>query len=90
MKRHHHGATIKDAREKRGMTQARLAEVWPKGDGGTGVTVGMYSLLKQVREISTVIIHYVGSVIFFLSIIGDLVCQSMTPFIPTNYQRRRD
>ena len=51
MKRHHHGATIKEAREKRGMTQARLAEVWPKGDGGTGVTVGMYSLLKQVREI---------------------------------------
>lgn len=50
MKRHHHGATIKKAREKLGMTQASLAEVWPKDDGGTGVSVGYVQLVEAGKR----------------------------------------
>lgn len=50
MKRHHHGITIKEAREKRGMTQARLAEVWPKDDGGTGASVGYVQLVEAGKR----------------------------------------
>src|SRR5690349_10762021 len=50
MKRQHHGSTIKQAREKRGMTQARLAEVWPKGDGGIGVSVGYVQLVEAGKR----------------------------------------
>lgn len=34
---YHHGLTIKEFREKCGMTQAKLAELWPKSGGGEGV-----------------------------------------------------
>lgn len=50
MKRHHHGTTIKEAREKLGMTQARLAEVWPKDDGGIGVSVGYVQLVEAGKR----------------------------------------
>lgn len=36
MTRYHHGRTIKEARGKLGMTQAKLAEVWPK-DGSVSL-----------------------------------------------------
>ena len=45
---YHHGLTIKEAREKQHMTQAQLAELWPKSErfgGGTGVS------LTYVRDI---------------------------------------
>src|SRR3989442_802764 len=38
--KYHHGLTIKEARQKCGMTQAKLAELWPKSPkfgGGEGV-----------------------------------------------------
>lgn len=50
MKRHHHGITIKEARENLGMTQASLAEVWPKDDGGTGVSVGYVQLVEAGKR----------------------------------------
>jgi len=50
MKQHHHGVTIKEARQKRGMTQARLAEVWPKDDGWRGVSVGYVQLVEAGRR----------------------------------------
>jgi hypothetical protein len=34
---YHHGQTIKEFREKCGMTQFKLAELWPKTDGAEGV-----------------------------------------------------
>jgi tetratricopeptide (TPR) repeat protein len=34
---YHHGQTIREFREKCGMTQSKLAELWPKSDGAEGV-----------------------------------------------------
>jgi tetratricopeptide (TPR) repeat protein len=34
---YHHGQTIREFREKCGMTQSKLAELWPKSDGAGGV-----------------------------------------------------
>jgi tetratricopeptide (TPR) repeat protein len=50
MKQHHHGITIKEARDKLGMTQASLAEVWPKDDGGIGVGVGFVQLVEAGKR----------------------------------------
>jgi transcriptional regulator with XRE-family HTH domain len=50
MKRYHYDITIKEAREKRGMTQARLAEVWPKSDGGRGVSIGYVQLVEAGKK----------------------------------------
>ncbi len=50
MKRHHHGIAIKEAREKLGMTQASLAAVWPKDDGGIGVSVGYVQLVEAGKR----------------------------------------
>jgi transcriptional regulator with XRE-family HTH domain len=36
---HHHGIVIREAREAAHMTQEELAEVWPKADGGVGVSL---------------------------------------------------
>ncbi len=36
---YHHGQTIKEHRKLKGWTQARLAAVWPKVDGASGVNV---------------------------------------------------
>ncbi|MBV9689180.1 MAG: helix-turn-helix transcriptional regulator [Ktedonobacteraceae bacterium] len=35
---HHHGIVIKEARQAARMTQEQLAELWPKADGGVGVS----------------------------------------------------
>lgn len=50
MKRHHHGITIKEAREKLGMTQASLAEVWPRDNGDIGVSVGYVQLVEAGKR----------------------------------------
>src|SRR5581483_5759878 len=50
MKRYHHGIIIKAAREQLGMTQASLAEVWPKNDGGRGVSVGYVQLVEAGKR----------------------------------------
>src|SRR5229473_529490 len=50
MNRHHHGISIRQAREKLRMTQARLAGVWPKDDGGVGVSVGFVQLVEAGRK----------------------------------------
>jgi len=50
MKRDHYGTILKEARKKRGMTQARLAEVWPKDGGGTGVSVGYVQLVEAGKR----------------------------------------
>ena len=46
MSKHHHGIVVRQGREKRGMTQAQLAAVWPKDDGGVGVSVGFVQLVE--------------------------------------------
>lgn len=46
MSTYHHGITIRAARVKRRMTQAQLAAVWPKDDGGIGVSVGFVQLVE--------------------------------------------
>jgi tetratricopeptide (TPR) repeat protein len=50
MSRRHHGITVREGREKRGMTQAQLAEVWPKDDGGVGVSVGFVQLVEAGKK----------------------------------------
>jgi transcriptional regulator with XRE-family HTH domain len=35
---HHHGSVIREARQAAHLTQEQLAEVWPKADGGIGVS----------------------------------------------------
>jgi tetratricopeptide (TPR) repeat protein len=50
MNRHHHGISIRKAREKLGMTQAQLAGVWPKNDGGVGVSVGYVQLVEAGKK----------------------------------------
>jgi hypothetical protein len=50
MSRHHHGKTVREGREKQRMTQAQLAEVWPKDDGGVGVSVGFVQLVEAGKK----------------------------------------
>lgn len=50
MKRNYHGRTIKQAREQLNITQARLAEIWPKDDGGIGVSVGYIQLVEAGKR----------------------------------------
>jgi tetratricopeptide (TPR) repeat protein len=50
MSLYHHGIVIREGREKRGMTQAQLAEVWPKDDGGIGVSVGYVQLVEAGKK----------------------------------------
>ena len=51
MGKYHHGIPIKEAREKLGMTQAQLAEVWPKADGDVGVSVGYVQLVETGKRV---------------------------------------
>jgi transcriptional regulator with XRE-family HTH domain len=46
MREHHYGMTIKEHREKANMTQAQLAEVWPRSNGEIGVSVDYVSLVE--------------------------------------------
>ncbi|MBE3561133.1 MAG: helix-turn-helix transcriptional regulator [Ktedonobacteraceae bacterium] len=50
MHRDHHGKVIKEAREKLGMTQAQLAEIWPRHSGGRGVSVGFVQLVEAGKK----------------------------------------
>jgi transcriptional regulator with XRE-family HTH domain len=51
MDKYHHGIPIREAREKLGMTQAQLAEVWPKADGNVGVSVGYVQLVETGKRV---------------------------------------
>jgi transcriptional regulator with XRE-family HTH domain len=44
---YHYGLTIREAREKLGMTQAQLAEHWPQAGGGKGVSVNYVSEVER-------------------------------------------
>jgi tetratricopeptide (TPR) repeat protein/transcriptional regulator with XRE-family HTH domain len=48
--RYHHGIVIKEFREKRGMSQPKLAEYWPRSDGGTGVSVSYLVEVEAGRK----------------------------------------
>ncbi len=50
MSEHHSGIVVREGREKRGMTQAQLAAVWPKDDGGVGVSVGFVQLIEAGKK----------------------------------------
>lgn len=50
MSEHHHGKVIKEYREKRGMTQARLAEVWPRASGERGVSTNYVQLVEAGKK----------------------------------------
>jgi transcriptional regulator with XRE-family HTH domain len=47
---YHYGLTIKEYRELKKMTQAQLAEVWPKSDGATGVSADYVSLVERGKR----------------------------------------
>jgi len=50
MRKHHHGIVIRESRERQGMTQAQLAAIWPKDDGGIGVSVGFVQLVEAGKK----------------------------------------
>src|SRR6266540_3547878 len=50
MSEYHHGKVIKEYREKRGMTQAELAEEWPKASGEVGVSVNYAQLVEAGKK----------------------------------------
>ncbi|HIH37301.1 MAG TPA: helix-turn-helix transcriptional regulator [Methanocellales archaeon] len=45
--KYHYGETIREGREAANMTQAQLAEKWPRTDGGTGVSVNYVSDIER-------------------------------------------
>ena len=47
---YHYGVTIKEFREQRDMTQAKLAEVWPKSNGDVGVNVRYVQDIEYGRK----------------------------------------
>ena len=50
MSNHHHGKIIKEYREKRGMTQAELAEKWPGAKGNVGASVNYVQLVEAGKK----------------------------------------
>lgn len=50
MGKRHYGTLVRESREKQCMTQAQLAAVWPKDDGGVGVSVGFVQLVEAGRK----------------------------------------
>lgn len=50
MSKYNQGRVVREGREKRGMTQAQLAEVWPKDDGGIGVSAGFVQLVEAGKR----------------------------------------
>ncbi|SHF34511.1 Helix-turn-helix [Seinonella peptonophila] len=56
--KYHYGMSIREGREKMNMTQAQLAEKWPKSGGGTGVSENYVSDvergLKKITDLETV------------------------------------
>lgn len=47
---YHHGHIIKEARERQRMTQAKLAEQWPKKDGDEGVNIRYVQDIEAGRK----------------------------------------
>jgi transcriptional regulator with XRE-family HTH domain len=50
MNHYHHGKVIKEFREKCKMTQEKLAEIWPRDGGGTGVSIGFVQLVEAGKK----------------------------------------
>lgn len=50
---YHYGKTIREARKKLGMTQAELAEKWPRTDGGIGVSINYVSEVERGKKVIT-------------------------------------
>src|SRR6266496_1212944 len=48
--RHHHGLVIKEFREKRRWSQVKLADRWPRSDGGVGVSVSYVVEVEAGRK----------------------------------------
>jgi transcriptional regulator with XRE-family HTH domain len=48
--KYHQGRIVRESREKRGMTQAQLAKIWPRDDGGVGVSVGFVQLVEAGKR----------------------------------------
>lgn len=51
--KYHYGMTIREYREKLNMTQAELAEKWPRTDGGIGVSLNYVSDVERGKKIIT-------------------------------------
>lgn len=51
--KYHYGMTIREYREKLNMTQAELAEKWPRTDGGIGVSINYVSDVERGKKIIT-------------------------------------
>ena len=47
---YHYGQTIKEYRERKGITQAQLAEIWPKSNGEVGVKTDYVSLVETGKR----------------------------------------
>lgn len=50
MSKRHYGMMVKKARERQRMTQARLAALWPKDNGTSGVSVGFVRLVEAGKK----------------------------------------
>ncbi len=50
MSKYHYGIIVRKGREKQGMTQAQLAAIWPKDDGGVGVSVGFVQFVEAGKK----------------------------------------
>jgi len=50
MSKRHYGMVVKKSRERQRMTQARLAALWPKDNGTTGVSVGFVRLVEAGKK----------------------------------------
>lgn len=50
MSEHHHGKVIKEYREKCKMTQARLAELWPRASGERGASTNYVQLVEAGKK----------------------------------------
>ena len=50
MSGYHYGMTIREYREQKGMTQAQLADVWPRSSGEVGVSTDYVSLVETGKK----------------------------------------
>jgi transcriptional regulator with XRE-family HTH domain len=50
MSKYHPGKVIRAYREKRNLTQARLAELWPNASGERGVSVNYVQLVEAGKK----------------------------------------
>jgi tetratricopeptide (TPR) repeat protein len=50
MRKRHYGIVVREGRERQRLTQAQLAAIWPKDDGGVGVSVGFVQLVEAGKK----------------------------------------